>query len=87
MDSKPSNGLSMTYATAAPATSGGQPGAPVRFLPILRLLVAWHLHVEVSNSCSYLIDSIALCRGQAADMHLACMSELHNKHYAAVETR
>ncbi|KAF1912828.1 hypothetical protein BDU57DRAFT_336261 [Ampelomyces quisqualis] len=28
MDSKPSNGLSMTYATAAPATAGGQPGAP-----------------------------------------------------------
>ncbi|KAH3905870.1 hypothetical protein HBI56_162730 [Parastagonospora nodorum] len=26
--SKPSNGLSMTYATAAPATSGGQPGSP-----------------------------------------------------------
>lgn len=29
--SKPSNGLSMTYATSAPATSGGQPGSPVRF--------------------------------------------------------
>jgi hypothetical protein len=31
MSSKPSNGLSMTYATSAPATSGGQPGSPVRF--------------------------------------------------------
>jgi hypothetical protein len=30
-DSRPSNGISMTYATSAPATSGGQPGSPVRF--------------------------------------------------------
>jgi hypothetical protein len=43
--------------------------------------------VEVSNSCSYLIDSIAFRREQVADMHLACMSELHNKHYPLVETR
>jgi hypothetical protein len=31
LPSKPSNGLSMTYATSAPATSGGTPGSPVRF--------------------------------------------------------
>jgi hypothetical protein len=29
--SRPSNGISMTYATSAPATSGGNPGSPVCF--------------------------------------------------------
>jgi hypothetical protein len=33
MDSQPFNGVSMTYATSAPATAGGQAGSgPVRFL-------------------------------------------------------
>jgi hypothetical protein len=47
MDSKPSNGLSMTYATAAPATSGGQPGSPVRVFSLFVVLMASHLGVEL----------------------------------------
>jgi hypothetical protein len=88
MDSKLSNGLSMTYATAAPATSGAQPGSPVRFYSSFAVLVASRLLVEFSNFCSYLIDSIIIRHGeQAADLHLACMSELHYEHDAALETR
>lgn len=34
-NSKPSNGLSMTYATSAPATAGGQAGSPVRMIAML----------------------------------------------------
>jgi hypothetical protein len=58
-DSRPSNGISMTYATSAPATSGGQPGSPVRFA--LFFLASWWSdgsHVECLQHCSYLIDSI-----------------------------
>jgi hypothetical protein len=36
--SKPSNGLSMTYATSAPATAGGQAGSPVRMIVIVGVL-------------------------------------------------
>ena len=65
MDSKPSNGLSMTYATAAPATAGGQPGAPVRLLFWHLLVKARRLLRRVSNFCSYLIDSILNRRNES----------------------
>jgi hypothetical protein len=51
--SKPSNGLSMTYATSAPATAGGQPGSPVRIRMIMML--AFWLEAVLPDGC--LIDS------------------------------
>lgn len=56
--SKPSNGLSMTYATSAPATAGGQAGSPVRpaFL-LVGVLSQGRAALSRSNFVSYLIDS------------------------------
>jgi len=57
--SKPSHGLSMTYATSAPATAGGQALSPVRSNPILLMFCPKALRCPVSRSdfVSYLIDS------------------------------
>jgi hypothetical protein len=42
------------------------------------------VRVEVSNFCSYLIDSI-IHQGQVADhLHPARLPELHDKHYTAM---
>ena len=56
--SKPSNGLSMTYATSAPATAGGQAGSPVRSASsLVVVLPQGHAALSRSNFVSYLIDS------------------------------
>jgi hypothetical protein len=44
-------------------------------------------HVEVSNFCSYLIDSITILREQGADLHLACVPKLHYEHNTALAPR
>jgi hypothetical protein len=43
--------------------------------------------VEVSNFCSYLIDSITILREQGADLHLACVPKLHYEHNTALAPR
>lgn len=56
--SKPSNGLSMTYATSAPATAGGQAGSPVRPASSIVGVVARACPaLSRSKFVSYLIDS------------------------------
>lgn len=94
--SRPSNGLSMTYATAAPATAGGQAGSPVSFLPVSFVRVKMGLDSGVSNFVPYLIDSYLSAMYQRACpipanasllTSIACLSELHHKHYAALAPR
>ena len=51
--SQQSNGVSMNYATSAPATAGGQAQGPVRFSV---LLVSLHLVSECTPKCT-LIDT------------------------------
>jgi hypothetical protein len=79
----------MTYATAAPATAGGNPGAPVCFTFNLAESVCSRRGVEVSDFCSYLIDSIIIIKPEEhmADLLAARMSELRDEHYTALETR
>ena len=50
--SKPSHGLSMTYATAAPATAGGQGNSPVRFL---QCVVVWGCDHVVAPAAELLL--------------------------------
>lgn len=95
--SRLSNGFSMTYATAAPATAGGQAGSPVRESVFASRTRWWPKASQPAvcfpfcASAPYLIDSIAsdafLFLFFTLTKTTACLPELHHKHHPALAPR
>jgi hypothetical protein len=81
----------MTYATAAPATAGGNANSPVSSLAdVVVMTVRFGCVSKNAGQVCYRLQSISPnyeSTLQSTDLTIACMPKLHNEHDAALAPR